>query len=148
MYWQYIARSIDRLMACLAELNEDELNWKPLPTGNSLFVLATHTLGNTEENVLGVLCDEPIVRQRSAEFAAYGASFVTAEQAWHTLQERIETSLHALSPDKLDAVCEHPRRGEITGREVLLIVARHCAEHLGQAELTRQLLLAESELPS
>jgi hypothetical protein len=29
--------------------------------------------------------------------------------------------------------------GVLTGREVLLVVARHAAEHLGQVELTRDL---------
>ncbi|MDP9352215.1 MAG: DUF664 domain-containing protein [Chloroflexota bacterium] len=43
---------------------------------------------------------------------------------------------------RLEEEIEHPRRGRITGREVLLVVARHCAEHLGQAELTRDLLEA------
>ena len=36
----------------------------------------------------------------------------------------------------------HPRRGVLTGREVLLIVARHATEHLGRAELTRDLAKA------
>jgi hypothetical protein len=29
------------------------------------------------------------------------------------------------------------------GREVLIVVARHCAEHMGQAFLTRDLILAQ-----
>jgi hypothetical protein len=30
----------------------------------------------------------------------------------------------------------------VTGREVLMILARHAAEHVGQAELTRDLAIA------
>jgi hypothetical protein len=30
----------------------------------------------------------------------------------------------------------------LTGREILLVVARHAAEHLGQADLTRDLATA------
>jgi hypothetical protein len=30
----------------------------------------------------------------------------------------------------------------VTGRAILIVVARHAAEHLGQAELTRDLLRA------
>jgi hypothetical protein len=39
----------------------------------------------------------------------------------------------------LGATYRHPRRGAISGREILIVVARHAAEHLGQAELTRDL---------
>ena len=34
---------------------------------------------------------------------------------------------------------KHHWRGEISGREVLIVVARHTAEHLGHAELTRDM---------
>ncbi|CAN5843324.1 hypothetical protein BH10CHL1_BH10CHL1_01810 [soil metagenome] len=44
--------------------------------------------------------------------------------------------------DELTRVRSHPRRGQITGREILLVVACHAAEHRGQAELTRDLLFA------
>jgi hypothetical protein len=37
---------------------------------------------------------------------------------------------------------QHPRRGPLSGREILIVVARHAAEHLGQAELTRDLMKA------
>jgi hypothetical protein len=33
-------------------------------------------------------------------------------------------------------------RGEVTGREVLMLMARHAAEHVGHAELTRDLAVA------
>ncbi|MBN1310607.1 MAG: hypothetical protein JXB30_04240 [Anaerolineae bacterium] len=44
---------------------------------------------------------------------------------------------------------EHPRRGQMAGRAELIIVARHAAEHMGQAELTRDLLFSARgrELP-
>ncbi len=32
-----------------------------------------------------------------------------------------------------------PHRGNLTGREILLMVAHHLAEHLGQAALTRDM---------
>ncbi len=53
----------------------------------------------------------------------------------------------AVPPEALLAPHHHPRRGWSTGREILLIVARHAAEHLGQAELTRDLLLAQMTMP-
>ncbi len=48
----------------------------------------------------------------------------------------------ALSALDLEREVTHPRRGALTGRDVLIVVARHAVEHLGQAELTRDLARA------
>lgn len=145
LFWGYISRSLDRLVACLDGLDVDGLNWRPAaPEANSLYVLATHTLGNAAENLLEMLGNQPVGRDREAEFgvvAGADAAAMIAER-WQSLRARIEAVLEGLPPDALDREYTHPRRGTITGREVLLIVARHAAEHLGQAELTRDLLRA------
>ena len=144
-FWRFITSSIDRLVACLDDLSEAEINWKPLPNSNSLYILAAHTLGNTEENILGTLCGQPVIRKREEEFIAYGGSPELMQRKWAELRERIEAGLEALSPTSLDEPRNHPRRGAVEGREILIIVARHTAEHLGQAELTRDLVLARRD---
>lgn len=45
---------------------------------------------------------------------------------------------HAAAP-------QHPRRGIITGRDVLIVVARHAAEHWGEAQLTPSLMKARGD---
>lgn len=140
MFWSYIVGSVDRIMACLDGLVEDDLNWRPLENANSLYVLATHTLGNVEKNLLDVLCGQPVERQREAEFVARGGSVDPIRRRWRELQESLSSSLAQLPPAELDREREHPHRGQISGREVLIVVARHAAEHMGQAELTRDLL--------
>ena len=142
-YGRYIAASLDRLVGCLSNLDELGLNWRPpAEEANSLYALAVHTLANAEENILGTLCGQPIGRDREAEFAARGTSPREVEERWRELRARLLVSLAGLPRSRLEEEIEHPRRGRITGREVLLVVARHCAEHLGQAELTRDLLQA------
>jgi hypothetical protein len=59
------------------------------------------------------------------------------------LRGQIETQFAQLDNTILNETCEHPRRGQMLGREVLIVVARHCAEHMGQAFLTRDLVLAQ-----
>lgn len=145
LFWRYIASSLDRLVACLDNLSAAELNWHPLPTANSLYVLANHTLANAEENLLGVLCGWPVTRQREAEFAAEGVSAEVMRQRWQSLREQMEQQLPALPATALNEQRQHPRRGAVTGRDLLIIVARHAAEHLGQAELTCDLLRARVE---
>ena len=139
----FIFNSIDRLVGCLDGLSSDQLNWRPpAPDTNSLYVLATHIVGNAEQNLLGVLCGQPVTRNRAAEFAAAGTTAEPVQRRWQELRERVEAALDALPPARLEQELKHPR-GTLTGREVLVLQARHAAEHLGQAELTRQLLLTE-----
>ncbi len=142
MYWRFIVSSVDHVLLCLDGLSEEDLNWRPLENANSLYVLATHTLGNIEENILDVLCGQAVHRQREAEFAVRGDSSASLNHQWHELQERIASTLAHLPATELDQMHEHPRRGQLAGREVLLVVARHAAEHKGHAELTRDLLFA------
>lgn len=143
LFWRYITSSLDRLVACLDGLDEAGLNWQPpAPGANSLSALATHTLGNAEENIIETLAGQPVGRDREAEFAARAATADEITGRWHDLRGRLEAALAALPPAVPDAEFAHPRRGALTGRAILLVVARHAAEHLGQAELTRDLLRA------
>jgi uncharacterized damage-inducible protein DinB len=144
-YWRFIASALDRLLACLEGRTEEELNWRPLPTANSLYGLALHTLANTEENILAILCGQVMQRNREAEFAAQVRSPDALRAKWQQLRDRLSRHLAQVSPTELDQERDHPRRGSLTGREVLLVVARHTTEHLGQAELTRDLLRAQRE---
>ena len=143
LFWRYIASSLDRLVAILDGLGPDDLDWRPpAPEANSLYALAMHTLGNAEENLLGTLGGQSIRRDRDGEFATFAAAGVTVTARWEALRPRLATLLADLPNDALDAPYSHPRRGTIDGRDILIVVARHTAEHLGQAELTRDLLRA------
>lgn len=142
VYWRFITSSVDRLLVCLDDLEEAALNWRPLPNANSLYVLATHMIGNIEETVWGLVCNQSIVRDRDAEFRATGHDAQVLRTHWQTLQTQIAQHLAQLPSSALDQEHLHPRRGALTGWAILLIVARHAAEHLAHAELTRDLLLA------
>lgn len=143
LFWRYIASSLDRLVAIVDDLGPDDLAWHPpAPGANSLYALAMHTLGNAEENLLGTLGGQPITRDRAGEFADFAATGVAVATRWEALRPRLAALLANLPNDALDAAYPHPRRGTISGRDILIVVARHAAEHLGQAELTRDLLRA------
>jgi len=140
--WRFIKSSVTRLLACLDGLEETALNWRPLPNANSLYVLATHIIGNIEETVLGLICGQTVVRNRDAEFSALGHNAAALQAHWLQLEAQISRQLAQLTPTDLDREQLHPRRGPLTGWEILIVVARHAAEHLAHAELTRDLLLA------
>lgn len=143
LFWRYISSSVDQLIATLEGLDTTEINWKPLPTGNSLSVLATHTMGNCADNLLSTLGGQAIPRDRDAEFAAHGESAASIHEKWQQLRSQIQEQLAQIDDATLLEPKPHPRRGTLTGRDILIVVARHSAEHMGQAFLTRDLILAQ-----
>jgi hypothetical protein len=141
MYWRAIGSSVERLLACLDGLDASRLDWRPpAAEANSLAALAVHTMGNVEHRLLGMLCRQDVVRDREAEFRAAGTTPEAIVEQWRSLRARVDEALPGLDDGALDRTVSHPERDLVTGREVLLVVARHAAEHAGQAELTRDLL--------
>ncbi len=142
IYADSITGSIERIIACMDGLNAEHLNWKPTAQDtNSLYILAVHTMANAEQTVLGVLGGETIDRNRDEEFLATGDSADWIQQRWSALKPKLETALANLPQEALDKQYEHPRRGSISGYQALLITATHAAEHVGHAEVTRDLLI-------
>jgi uncharacterized damage-inducible protein DinB len=142
-FWRYIAGSLDRLMAMVAEQPDSVLRFRPqAPDANSILGLARHTLANARDNVLGVLRGEPAERDRPTEFEDMQPAALLA--LWSDLRAEMEEALKALGGGLLDERVEHGWRGPIARREVLIVVARHAAEHLGQAELSRDLAVGHS----
>jgi hypothetical protein len=143
VFRQYIFSTIDDLIGSLEGLDARALNWRPpAAQTNSLYATASHVLGNAEESILHTLCGQPVTRSRATELAASGASAAPLREHWRRLRACIGDALEPLLPNALDQPCRHPRRGVIAGREVLLVVARHAAEHWGEAQLTLSLLRA------
>lgn len=136
-----IFRSVERLVSCADGLSADELNWCPPADGaNSLYALITHVLGNLEENFLGVIARQDVNRDRDGEFIARGDSIEPLARSWSELKGRINAALAQLPAGTLDEDRAHRRRGTISVREILLVMARHSSLHEGHAELTRDLL--------
>lgn len=147
-FGRYIAGSLVRIVACLDGLSEAEVDWRPpAPEANSLRSLAIHSTANAEENVLGVACGLSCSRAREHEFSSDDSPDFIRTRLRDVL-DRMEQGLADLSAADLDGERDHPRRGKMSCREVLIVAARHAAEHMGQAELTRDLVLARRQTGS
>lgn len=143
IFWRYLSSSLDRLVGMLEGQPAEVLNWRPpAPETNSMYVLANHTVSNAQVNLLGTLCAQLINRNRDSEFTVVTDEDNALDVAWPNIRRELEDALSSLTDDSLDTRYTHHWRGDITGREILLIVARHAAEHLGQAELTCDLAAA------
>jgi len=132
-------RECDRILAALDGLTREQANWRPVEGANSIATLASHMPGNIREVLLGTVAGEAVTRDRDAEFEPGDRDPAVLAAEWVTLWAQVLATFEAMPGSVLDETRAHPRRGAITVREILLVVARHAAEHAGQAELTRQL---------
>lgn len=141
-----IIDAIARIIRCLDGMDAEGLNWRPpAPETNSVVVLATHTMATVEETVCGVLGGQPVTRDRDAEFSATADDAAPLSARWEVVQARLRETLESQPPDALDREVNHPRRGKMTGRHLLITIAQHAAEHAGHAELTRDLYRASAQ---
>ena len=139
-------RPIEEILSCLDSLRGNEIDRKiPEQTGNSVLAVATHVIANAEENVIERLGGTAVGRVRDAEFAVMGSTGDPVRDRWNDLLPKIVAVLGDLPEDALEREIDHPNRGLITGREVLLVVVRHANEHLGEAQIVRDLLITERE---
>lgn len=144
-FWRYIAASLDGLVELATGLPEAVARWRPpgVEGANSILVLARHMLANAEVNLCHTLGGEPLHYDREGAFDEDTSQAEIAAN-WAVLRSRFEGVLRELPPERLDGLVPHHWRGDIPGREVLIIVARHAAEHLAHASLTRDLAAAGS----
>src|SRR6266581_5093826 len=132
----------DRLLETIADLDEEAVNWKPpAPGANSLLVLVTHAVASAEEHIVGIAAGKKVVRNRAAEFTATGGSDHLAARA-ADVRRRIDEALVGLE-GRLDEERDPPMgkwptpRGTV--RDRLIHSTSHTAEHVGHAQLARDL---------
>lgn len=151
-YCREIAAILGRLCRLLQGLGEPELNWRPpAPEMNSLYVIASHVLGNAEAWVLGIICGQDVLRDRDAEFSSKGADPTALIERAQRLAGEISGALEELSPSALDEIRRPapPLLGkgpadELTVRQALMRVLVHHLMHIGHMQITRDLAVARA----
>jgi uncharacterized damage-inducible protein DinB len=146
-YSKYIRKQIADVHAALKGLSEEQLNTRPdVPSANSGFVIATHVFGNARAWILGIACGQALRRDRPAEFASRG-TYEELLKAASALSSEIDAALagldHTTLGERLAPSQELWGEGEaqeITRREALAHVLEHASMHLGQIQLTRDLV--------
>lgn len=118
-------------------LDDEALNWQPLPAANSIAVLVVHTLGSEREMIRSVR-RLPTERDRPAEFKARAAAadlLALLDRADRDMDEHAG----ALTADDLTEMRPRGERAPRPGLEWLLANYGHAREHLAQIDLTKQL---------
>lgn len=145
VFLRFCDESLDRYTAICRELGDDDVNARleEVPGSNSAFVLVTHVAGVMARWGRTVNRGIVVPRDRAAEFTARG----TVEEAL-ALLDAARTALHEDVPAcEPHAAPRNPPPDDpheyATQGEVLLHVYEELAQHLGQLEVTRDVLRAE-----
>ena len=133
----------ERIEACLAKLNDEQIWWRGAESQNSTGNLVLHLCGNLGQWIVSGVGGAPDTRQRDAEFAARGD--VSREELIRRLRTRVEETVAVI-----DAVTEErlndrvtPQKYEVSVLEAIYHVVEHFSHHTGQIIFATKLLTNE-----
>jgi hypothetical protein len=146
-YLWYVDLALDEMVAIVSGLGDGTANRRPdLAGANSPYAILTHCLGVLEFWGGLMVGERAIARDREAEFEAQGSVVDLAQRA-ATARRQLATDIsgfdasaappQVLPPD--DAGLPYAK----TKGGVLLHVLEELLQHLGQMELSRDVLLSE-----
>lgn len=133
-----------QVRACIRELNEDQLWWRPNEHSNSIGNLVLHTSGSIRYYLCRALGGFQYDRNRPAEFAAKGP--LPKQQLLSIFDETIRQAAVTLDSFDLSRLLEGTDEPAYNSTilEQLLSVAVHFATHAGQIVYVTKLLKESS----
>jgi Protein of unknown function (DUF664) len=148
-YLWFADEALGQMVGIVEELGDDLVNRRPpFRDANSPYAILTHCLGVMEYWGGATVAERPVQRDRAAEFAATGevsALVRRTEQARRRLREDIVGLEAGARPAKVWHDPADPERvpyAESKGA-VLLHIMEELFQHLGQMELTRDVLVTD-----
>lgn len=118
-------------------LDPEALNWKPGGDTNSIAVLVSHAL-DAERFLLASSVDVEVDRDREAKFRVEAASADDLLTHIDEMEREIDGYLDQMTAETLSTETARPGRTR-TGAWWVHHALEHSCEHVGQAELTRQM---------
>ena len=142
----FIQTAFNGMLGIAAELGDPLVNANPdLEGANSAYAIVTHCIGVPDWWVGLHIAGRPVARDRDAEFAAAG-SVADLQEAVSASLDRFKADLAEMDPGSL---VRHPERlpenspaRTWTQDAALIHTLEELAQHHGQLELTRDILLA------
>ena len=147
-YLWFVELALGEMTRIVGELGDELANQRPsLHGANSAYAILTHCLGVMEYWAGATVAGRSIERDRPAEFTAHGdvASLCRrAEEAARRVRDDVSGADSWAAPA---SVRPHPTRWEPyaeTKGAVLLHILEELFQHLGQMEITRDIVLAQT----
>ncbi len=146
-YLWFVDQALDEMVRIVRELGDETASTRPqLPGANSPYAILTHCLGVMEFWGGYMVANRPIERDRDAEFRAAGRVDDLVERT-AAARDRLEADIAAgdpSAPPRHDPVYREDADTPIgkTQGGVLMHILRELTQHLGQMEVSRDVLLA------
>lgn len=145
--------SLTAIEDILAGMSSEQANHAPdLPGANSAYAIGTHCVGMVEYWGGSVIAGLRIPRDRDGEFQAVGDPQVLCEDISRTRQRFAEWAAIGMSEGPRDRSAVGTTRSETvrtaSATWMLLHVVRELAQHLGQLEITRDILARDGHDPT
>ncbi|MCM3629888.1 DUF1572 domain-containing protein [Paenibacillus glycanilyticus] len=108
-----------RISLVLNQLDEDQVNWRPNASSNSISNLIIHLYGYVNERIGMGINNKPFSRDRDQEFEAQFTTMPELLEAVNTLFEELRSALSNGNREQ-------------TNLEIYIQCAAHLSEHMGQ----------------
>ncbi len=145
-YLWFVDEALNGMVAIVDELGDVDANRRPdLPGANSPYAILTHCLGVMEFWGGSQVAGRTVERDRDAEFVAHGAVADLVARA-AAARRRLEADLAGIDPAAEperaleDAEDQASPLGQTKGA-VLVHIYEELAQHYGQMQLTRDILV-------
>jgi uncharacterized damage-inducible protein DinB len=147
-YLWFAELALGEMTRIVAELGDDLANrCPPVAYANSPYAILTHCLGVMEYWAGATVAGRSIERDRAAEFTAHGDVATLCQRA-EEARKRLRHDLSGLDPWSTPGSVRpnpaDPVPYSVTKGAVLLHVLEELFQHLGQMEITRDMLQAET----
>ncbi len=147
-YLWFVDQALDAMVAIVTELGDDRANQPPVAGANAPYAILTHCLGVMDFWGGVVIAGRPVERDRDAEFRARGrpVDLATRTDAARRQLERDLAEVDAAAPPRLGPVVPEDAGTPLAASQggVLLHLLRELTQHLGQMEVSRDLLVADA----
>lgn len=146
-YLYFADRALDGMVSIVSDLGDDLANRKPsLEGSNSPFALLTHCVGVVDYWVGHLVAGRDTDRDRDSEFLASGLVQPLLDTVLSVKSQLVEDVFHAEPAAPLRSSPPADFQGpdmELTQGGALQHVYEELAQHYGQMELIRDVILAE-----
>jgi uncharacterized damage-inducible protein DinB len=121
-----------QIRACVAELNDEQIWWRPNPTSNSIGNLIFHLCGNLRHFIIKGVGGRPYDRDRNSEFSEQGP--IPKDELLAKFKSVIDDVAAVFSELKPERLTEHNDQTEMHMTNYLLIMymTMHFGLHTGQ----------------
>lgn len=147
-YLWFVDRALDQMAAVVSQLGDEQASIQPaLPGANSPYGIVSHCLGVMASWGGHLVAGREVVRDREAEFRATGdVDALVAKINATKVQFRSDVAVVEIDAPLRDSVSPADANLPFGQRQgaALIHVFEELAQHLGQLEITRDILLSQA----